>query len=44
LAASGGARALVVEVETVSLRDFTEDVANKYFQSISDALSPFVSK
>jgi uncharacterized membrane protein len=44
LTASGFARAFVVEVESVPLRDFAEDAADKYFQSISDTLSPFMSE
>jgi hypothetical protein len=44
LTASGFARALEVEIESVSLCDFAKDVANEELQSISDTLSPFMSE
>ena len=40
LATSRGAWALEVEIEAVPLRDFTENVADKHLETVSDDLSP----
>lgn len=44
LATPYGARPLEIKVETMSLRDFSKNVADEHFKAVSNDLSPAMSE